>query len=67
MVSTSSLKNLQKIENFPFQTLGTFAFDLKVGSKPFSKKVPMTNFECKWFCLAFSEDGFNFVTQKVAI
>ena len=33
------LKNLQKTENYPFQVLRTFVFDLKVASKPFSKKL----------------------------
>ena len=29
--------------------LRTFDFDLKVVSKPFSKKLPPANFEFKWF------------------
>ena len=36
-------QKLQKTENVPFETLRTFIFDLKVASKPFSKKFPMTN------------------------
>ena len=43
IVSTSSIKNLQKTEKCPFQTLRPFVFELKVASKPFSKKSPMTN------------------------
>ena len=31
----SSLKNLQKTEKYPFQTLRAFAFELKEASKPF--------------------------------
>ena len=41
MVSTSSLKNWKKTENFLFQIPRTFVFHLKVASKPFSKKLPM--------------------------
>ena len=33
MVSTSSLKNLQKTEKYHFQTLRTFVFELNVASK----------------------------------
>ena len=69
MVSTLSLKNLQKTENFPFQMLRIFVFQLKAASKLFSKKLPKANFEFKWswrHCLAFPENGFNFVTQKFA-
>ena len=58
-------QNLQNPENFPFQTLRTFVFDLKVTSKPFYKKLPMANFEFNSpssLCLAFPENGFNFVT-----
>ena len=43
-VSFSSLKNLQKSEKFPFQMLKTFFSELKVASKPFSKKLLMTKF-----------------------
>ena len=53
--STSSHKNLQKTEKYSFQTLRTFVFELKVASKPFSKK---TN--------SFPENDFNFVNQKFA-
>ena len=66
-VSTSSLKTSQKTEKCPFQTLRTFTFELKVASKPFSKKLPITKFWFKqflMFCLTFSENGFNLVTQK---
>ena len=47
MASTSSLKNLQETEKCPFQTLRTFGFELKVASKPFSKKPPTTKFWSK--------------------
>ena len=50
------------------QTLRTFIFKLKVASKPFSKKLPMTNFDFRgsWrLRLTFPENGFNFVTQKL--
>ena len=62
-------QKFQKTENFPFQMQRTFAFDLKVTSKPFSKKLSMTNFEftLSWgLCLVFPENGFNFVTQNCA-
>ena len=67
MISTSSLKNLQKTEKCSIQTLTTFVFEPKVTSKPFSKKLPVNEF---WFkeiwtlCLTFPEKDFNFVTQK---
>ena len=51
-------QRLQKTENFPFQMLGTFVFDLKIASKLFSKKLPMTNLEfySPWkLSLAFPE------------
>ena len=41
-------EKLQTTENFPFQMLRTFVFDLEITSKPFSKKLPMTNFVFKW-------------------
>ena len=44
MVTASSLKNLQKTEKYLFHTLRTFVFQLKVASKPFSKKLYMTKF-----------------------
>ena len=40
-ISTLSLQNLQKIEIWHLQTLRTFAFDLKIASKTFSKMLPM--------------------------
>ena len=67
-VSFSSLKNLQKSEKFPFQMLKTFFSELKVASKPFSKKLLMTKFWFKNFlmsCLTFPESGINFVTRKL--
>ena len=69
MVSTSLLKNVQKTEKCSFQRVRTFIFELKVASRPFSKKVIMAKF---WFeyiltlCLSFPENGFNFVNQKSA-
>ena len=51
-------QKLQKTENFPFQMAKTFVFDLKVASKPFSKKLPITDFwlNCFWkLWLAFPE------------
>ena len=38
MVQTSSLKYLQKSEKWPFQTLRTFVFEIKIAPKPFSRK-----------------------------
>ena len=67
MVSTLSLKNLQRFEKCTLQRLRTFVFELQVASKPFSKKLPMAKFWFKAFwmlCLTFPENGFNFVTQK---
>ena len=58
----------KKIWKCPLQTLRTFIFKLKVASKPFSKKLPMTNFDFWWswrLHLTFPENGFNFVTQKL--
>ena len=66
-VSILSLINLQKSAKSDFQMLRPFIFDLNVASKPFSKMLPMTNFRFKYFsvlCLSFSENNFNFVTQK---
>ena len=37
-------KICKNTEKCPFQTLRTFVFELKVTSKPFSKKLPMTKF-----------------------
>ena len=44
IVSISSLKNCKKLENLTSQMLRPFVFYLKVASKPFSKKLSMTNF-----------------------
>ena len=60
MVSTSSLKNLQKTEKCPFQTLGTFVFELTVASKSFSKKFPMTKFWLRKFLIFF----LNFLRKR---
>ena len=63
MVSTSSLKNLQKTEKCPFQTLRILIFKLKAASKPFYKKLPITKF---WtLCLNSPQNGFNFANQKL--
>ena len=43
-VSIPPLKNMQKTEKCPFQTLRTFVFELKLASKQISKKLPMTKF-----------------------
>ena len=48
-VSASSLKNLEKSEKSPFETLRKFVFELKVASKSFPKKLPMTKFWSKKF------------------
>ena len=66
MVSTLSLKNLQKFWKCPFQRLRTFGF-YRVASKPFPEMLTMTNFGFKDFwklCLAFIVSGFNFMAQK---
>ena len=68
MVSTSSLKNLQKHWN-SFETLRTFVLELKLASKPFSNKLPMTKFWLKYFWTLYHispENGFNFVGQEFA-
>ena len=44
MVSTSSLKKLQKTERCSFQRLSTFVFPLNLASIPFSWKLPRPNF-----------------------
>ena len=67
-ISISSPKNLQKTKKCPFQTLRTFLFELKVPSKPFSKKLLMTKFWFKYFwtfCLTILKNDFNFVNQKL--
>ena len=48
MISTSSLKNSQKLKNV-LETLRTFICDLKVASKPFSTKLLLTKFCLKNF------------------
>ena len=66
IVSTSSLKNLQKTAKCTFQKLRTCGF-YRVASKPFSEMLTMTNFGFKDFwtlCLALTVSGFNFVPQK---
>ena len=68
-ISTLSLKTFQKSKHCYFQILRTFAFELNLPSKQFSKMLPMTSFEFKWpwkLCLAFPGSGFNFVTQTLA-
>ena len=44
MVSTSSLKNLQKTERYSFQRLSTFVLQLNLASILFSWKLPRPNF-----------------------
>ena len=51
VVSTSSIKNLQKTKECHFEPLKTFAFDLKVASKLFSKMFSMSDFEFTQFCM----------------
>ena len=68
-VSTSLLKNFQKMKQSHFQRFRTFVFEVKLASKPFSEILPMTNFEFKrsWkLCNAFLENSFNFATQNFA-
>ena len=43
-LSTSLLKKIQKSEKYHFQTRRKIVFHLKVASKSFSKKLPMTKF-----------------------
>ena len=60
-------QKLQETENFFFLNTQNIRFWSQVASKPFSKKLPMINFEFRWFWrlgLAFPENDFNFVTQK---
>ena len=62
-------KNFQKTEKWPVQTLTKSTFELKVASKPFAKKIPITKLRLKYFwtlCVTFPQNGFNFVTQKLA-
>ena len=69
MVSTSSLRNLQKLQKGSFQMLRTFVFELKVASRTSSKKLPMSKLEFKhsWMlCRTFRESCFNFDTEKLA-
>ena len=61
-ILTSSLKNLQKIEKSYFPRFITFAFELKVDSKPISKTILMIIFWLKWswrLYLALKENSFN--------
>ena len=62
------IKNVQKTENFLFQRFNsTSTFDLKVVSKPFSKKFSMFDFGFTKFymlCLAFPKNVFNLFTEK---
>ena len=62
-------QKLQKTKNFLFQMLKIFVFYLKDTSKPFSKKLTVTNFEFKlsWsLFLSFAENVFNLITQTFA-
>ena len=48
--------------------LKTFVFELKVASKSFPKRLPMTKFRFKQFStlgLTFPENDFNLVTQII--
>ena len=68
-LSQKMVSTLQKTEKYLFQTLGRNVFELKIASKPFSKKLPLTKFCFKYFLtflLTFGENVFNFVTQKIA-
>ena len=68
MALVLSLMHLPKFEKWYFQKLRTFVFHLTVASKVFVKTDLMTNFWVKqsWrFCLAFSWNGFNFVSAKI--
>ena len=67
MVLTSSLKKLQRTEKCYFQRPRAFAFDIKVASKSFSKRLTKTKFWFKQFltfCVTFPENGLNFVIKK---
>ena len=62
---------MQKTEKCYIQRFRTFAFDLKVSSKPIFKKLSMTNFGFKQFLTLFLTfpgitffNSFNFVAQK---
>ena len=44
-------QKLLKTEKYHFQTLRTFVFELRLASKPFSKKVPKTKFWFKQFLM----------------
>ena len=69
IVSTLSLKSLQKTEKCSFQTITTLVFELKIASKPFSTNIPMTKLWFKWLwmlCLTFPKGGFNFFNEKFA-
>ena len=68
-VSTLSLKNLQEDEKCQVLRFRTIDFDIKVASKPHSIKLHLTKFWFEQFLrlyLAFLENGFNFVSQKLA-
>ena len=69
MVWTSSIKNFEKTKTCYFQMPTIFfILELKEVLKPVSKKVPMSKFWFKtflMFCLAFPENAFKFVTEKL--
>ena len=69
-VSTLLLKNLQKTEKCPFQTLRTYSFlTSKYLQNHFLRSFLGPNFDLndfEYFCLTFPENGFNFVNQKLA-
>ena len=61
MVSTLSLKNLEKTEKFYFQRFITFFCYFKVPSKSFFKILPMTKFGFIW-----SYEGFASLSKRMA-
>ena len=61
-------QNLAKNCKCSFQTHRAFVSEVKVASKPFPEKFPMTTLSFKWFwtlCLTFPKNGFNFVNQRL--
>ena len=60
-------QKLAKNWKMPFQRFGTFVFDLKVASRPFSKNISNTKFLFKQFStffLTLPVTSFNFFVQK---
>ena len=46
-VSTASLRNLEKKQKCPFQTLTKFVFQLEVAPAPYSNKLPLIKLSFK--------------------